>query len=57
MKNDFTVSPDLFKLKNEGKVESEYLIQAHAGDGSFGLIRKVTHIASNQLRALKQIKK
>jgi calcium-dependent protein kinase len=46
-----------FVGQNENKISSEYKILEKIGKGGFSEVRKVLHMASNQIRAIKKIAK
>ena len=41
--------------QNESKLEDNYIIGKTLGEGSFGVVKKVTHKITKELRALKII--
>lgn len=50
------IKPSAFiKKKHFSNISKEYIIQEFIGKGAFGTVRKVTHILTNQVRAMKTI--
>mmetsp|Transcript_64864 Transcript_64864/g.74557 ORF Transcript_64864/g.74557 Transcript_64864/m.74557 type:complete len:496 (-) Transcript_64864:1106-2593(-) len=51
------VSASTFVAEKEGRIDANYRIGATLGTGAFGLVKKVTHKATNAVRAMKIINK
>ena len=51
------IDRSLFITEKKSRIKKEYKILEQLGEGSYGIVKKVLHVPTGSLRALKQISK